>query len=74
MVDFPIYLAGTADKQAATKSLGFVEEVKSFPTILVLDRDNRVVYTHTGFAGPATSAYGDFTRAFADTLQQILTR
>ena len=73
-VDYPIALAGSADKAAATSSLGFVEEVKSFPTMLVLTPDNRVVYSHTGFTGPATSEYGAFTRHFADTLRQIIAR
>lgn len=71
---FPIALAGFADKAEATARLGFLDEVRSFPTLVVLDTDDRVVYTHTGFAGPATSAYGDFTRAFAKTLQDRLPR
>lgn len=72
-IGFPIVLAGNANKAEATQSLGFVEEVLSFPTVLVLSPDNRVVYTHTGFSGPATSEYGAFTRRFADTLRQIIT-
>ena len=73
-VGYPIYLAGSADKAEATAGLGFVEEVKSFPTMLVLTPDNRVAYTHTGFTGPATSEYGAFARHFADTLRQIIAR
>ncbi len=73
-IDYPIYVAGFADKAEATASLGFLDEVRSFPTLIVLDQNNRVVYTHTGFSGPATSEYGDFTRAFAKTLQDLLDR
>ena len=73
-IGYPIVLAGDASKANATEALGFVEEVKSFPTLLVLTPDNRIVYTHTGFTGPATSEYGTFTRHFADTLRQIIAR
>ena len=73
-ISYPIVLAGSSDKAEATSGLGFVEEVKSFPTMLVLTPDNRVVYTHTGFTGPATSQYGQFAREFSDTLRQIIAR
>ena len=69
---YPLMWAGSSDKATATRQLGFLEEVKSFPTLLILDERERVVYVHTGFSGPATSAYGDFTRAFAKTLQTLL--
>ena len=69
---YPLAWVGSSDKSEATAQLGFLDEVRSYPTILILDERNRVVYIHTGFAGPATSAYGEFTRAFAKTLQTLL--
>ncbi len=69
---FPIHVAGFADKAEATASLGFLREVKSFPTILLLDPQQRVVYTHTGFTGPATAEYGAFAKTFSAELDQIL--
>lgn len=71
-LDYPLMLVGSSDKAAATERLGFLDEVRSFPTLLILDERQRVVYVHTGFAGPATGAYGDFTRAFAQTLETLL--
>lgn len=69
---YPLMLVGSSDKAEATERLGFLDEVRSFPTLLILDERDRVVYVHTGFAGPATSEYGPFTRAFAKTLQTLL--
>ena len=70
---YPLALVGTTDdKDAATERIGFLDRVRSYPTLLVLDERDRVVYVHTGFAGPATSEYGAFTRAFAQTLQTLL--
>lgn len=71
---YPIYLAGFADKREATERLGFLDRVRSFPTLLLLDENDRVVYTHTGFEGPATSAYRPFAEAFAKTLQNEIAR
>ena len=70
-IGYPLALVGSSDKAAATAQLGFLDRVRSFPTLLILDERGRVVYTHTGFAGPATSAYGDFARAFAKTLEEL---
>ncbi len=72
-LNYPLVLVATTDsKAAATAQLGFLDKVRSYPTLLILDENNHVVYTHTGFAGPATGAYGEFTQAFAKTLQNLL--
>ena len=73
-LDFPIYVAGFADKAEATRVIGALDTLRSFPTLLALDRERRIVYTHTGFSGPATSEYGSFARAFAKTVQDLLAR
>ncbi|MFK8055621.1 MAG: TlpA family protein disulfide reductase [Saprospiraceae bacterium] len=69
---YPTYLAGSSVKSEATKQLGFLDQVRSFPTLLIVDERNRVRYVHTGFTGPATSEYGPFTTAFAKTLQTLI--
>jgi len=69
---YPTYLAGSSVKAEATQQLGFLDKVRSFPTLLIVDERNRVRYVHTGFTGPATSEYGPFTNAFAKTLQTLI--
>ncbi len=70
-IGFPIYVAGFDDKAEATASLGFLREVKSFPTLLLLDPQQRIIYTHTGFTGPATSEYGAFAKTFTAELDKL---
>jgi len=41
-----------------------ITKIKSFPTLLFLDKTNRIRNVHTGFNGPATSEYEDFERQF----------
>ncbi|MBM4014253.1 MAG: TlpA family protein disulfide reductase, partial [Planctomycetes bacterium] len=53
---FPLLLAGSADKRAATASLGVLDRVHAFPTTLFVDAAGRIRHVFTGFNGPATGA------------------
>ena len=53
-IDYPILIAGTSDKQAASQAFPLVDRVRAFPTTLFLDASNRVRAVHTGWSGPAT--------------------
>ncbi|MFK8012676.1 MAG: TlpA disulfide reductase family protein [Marinicellaceae bacterium] len=53
-INYPLLLAGGNDKTEATKILGFLDKVKSYPTTLFLDKNHQVVKIHTGFSGPGT--------------------
>lgn len=54
-IDFPILLAAVnATKEGASRALPMLNGVFAYPTLVVLDRDHRVVRIHTGFSGPAT--------------------
>lgn len=53
-LDYPILIAGTSDKQAASQAFPLVDRVRAFPTTLFLDATNRVRAVHTGWSGPAT--------------------
>jgi len=54
-IEYPVLLASLgATKEKAAKALPSLNSVFSYPTLIVLDRDHRVVRIHTGFSGPAT--------------------
>ncbi len=71
-VDWPVLLAGSNDKNEAGRALPTLSRVTSFPTLLFVDRDNQVVRIHTGFNGPATSKYAEFTESFDRTVQDLI--
>jgi thiol-disulfide isomerase/thioredoxin len=73
-VDWPILLAGSSDKKLAGRALPMLNRVISFPTLLFVDRDNRVQRIHTGFNGPATSKYAAFREEFDASVQALLER
>jgi len=53
-IPWEMLYGGYYDKSEATENFGFLEKIKSYPTLLFLDENNRIVETYTGFAGPAT--------------------
>lgn len=55
-VEYPILIAGTADKAAASAAFPALDRVVAFPTTIFLDGRGRALAVHTGFAGPATGA------------------
>ncbi len=56
-VAYPVVIAGTSDKADASSKLPMLEEVLAFPTLIVLDKQSRVRWIHTGFNGPGTGLY-----------------
>ncbi|MGH1343749.1 MAG: TlpA family protein disulfide reductase [Nannocystales bacterium] len=56
-ITFPLLLAGTSDKGDAAELLPSIDEVKSYPTTILVGRDGRVHKIHSGFAGPATGKH-----------------
>lgn len=64
-IPYQILLAGTSTSKAKAKeSLPFIDKIYSYPTLIVLDKSHTIVSIHTGFDGPATSAYSQFTEDF----------
>lgn len=53
-VPYPMLLAGTADKRAASLAFPAIDRLRSFPTSIFIDSTGRVRGLHSGFAGPAT--------------------
>lgn len=68
---FEVVYAGKADKKAAEEVFPALSHVMAFPTMMVLDKQNRVRNIHTGFDGPATSKYADFQEKFAALMRQL---
>ena len=68
---YDILLAGYYDKAEATESLGWIDEVISYPTLLFVNKDNEVIEVHTGFNGPATSKFEAFAAHFDEMMKKL---
>jgi thiol-disulfide isomerase/thioredoxin len=71
-IPYTICIAGT-DRPDTKKILYFIEQIKSYPTSIILDTEGNVVKIHTGFSGPATGdAYTDLARDYRETIELLL--
>jgi thiol-disulfide isomerase/thioredoxin len=61
---YEILLAGNNDKAEASKALPQLNKIIAYPTMIFLDKNNRVLRIHTGFTGPATSEFPAFSKEF----------
>lgn len=70
-VPYPILWAGKPGKDALT-ALPMLDKIMSYPTMLFIDKNNKIQKIHTGFSGPATPSYPDFINDFEDTIEKLL--
>lgn len=72
-IPYEILIAGTTTKKdEAVKSIPWLSEVIAYPTMVILDKNNKVRLIHTGFDGPATSKYATFAKEFDSTIKSLL--
>jgi len=72
-IGYPVLIAGTYESGAVQRVLPQLEKFYAYPTMLVLDRQGRIQYTHTGFSGPATGAhYDEFVTEFSALVDGLL--
>jgi thiol-disulfide isomerase/thioredoxin len=71
-IRFPILVAGTSDKQAASEAFPLLDRVRAFPTTLFLDHKGEVRAVHTGFSGPASGGEHEKLRADFERLIETL--
>lgn len=69
---YPVLLGGISKKESALEVFPMLDAIKAYPTLLLLDRQNRIRRIHTGFSGPATSEYQGFQEEFDAFVKQLL--
>ena len=67
-IEYPILLAGEANKAKASESFPVLDEVRAYPTFIFIDRQGAVRAIYTGFNGPATEESHDKLRAAFERL------
>lgn len=56
-IKYAMLYAGSSEKLEASKSIPWISQIKSYPTLVFLNREHKIVKTHTGFYGPSTGKY-----------------
>lgn len=68
---YPLLFGGYYEKKEAATHLPFLSDIIAYPTMIFLDKQHKIVRIHTGFDGPATSKYLDFTNEFDNFVRQL---
>lgn len=72
-VTYPVYLAGTSSKDAASARFPMLNGIMSFPTALLVDQQGKIIAIHTGFSGPATGeAYTELVKKYKQEIENSL--
>lgn len=69
---WPVLLAGPSDKGAAGEVLPMLNKIISYPTLLFVDRNNKVKRIYTGFNGAATSEWETFKTSFDVSVKELI--
>ena len=69
---YEMLYAGYYNKKEAAEALPMLNHILSYPTLIFVDKNNKVRKIHTGFSGPATKYYDEFVKEFDETLQSLL--
>jgi thiol-disulfide isomerase/thioredoxin len=70
-VPYPMLIAGYSNKTEAATALPMLNAVISYPTMIFIDKNDKVVKIHTGFNGPATSKYAEFVNEFEEIIGEL---
>lgn len=71
-VAYPILIAGTSNKEDASKSLPMLNKISGYPTTIIIDKKGMVRKIHTGFSGPATGKnYDKFIEEFTLFIEKL---
>ncbi len=68
---FTMLYGGYADKTATSEKFPQISKVLSYPTLIFVDRENKIRNVHTGFAGPATSDFSKFKSDFESIIKDM---
>lgn len=69
-IEYDVLWAGKVGKDAV-KNIPFLNEIKAYPTMIFLNKDNQIVKVHTGFSGPATKEYAGFKKEFVEEIEKL---
>ncbi len=70
-IDTEVLYGGYFKRDLAKQALPWLDQLVSYPTLILLDKNNVIQQVHTGFSGPATPNYASFKQEFEENLNKI---
>ena len=74
-ISYPVLFGGRLGKESVKRVFPQLDEIKSYPTLLVLNKNHEIINVHTGFYGPGTGAYyTSFVKEINEEIASLLTK
>ncbi len=74
-ISYPVLFGGRLGKESVKRVFPQLDEIKSYPTLLVLNKNHEIIKVHTGFYGPGTGAYyTSFVEKINQEIGSLLTK
>lgn len=70
-INYPIVLAGYYDKKTAGSLIPQIDGIKAYPTLLLVDSNDRIVKVYSGFYGPATKEHEAFIKELTSAIDEL---
>ncbi len=70
-IPYPVLYGGYYNKKETSEKFPQLNEIISYPTLLFIDKNNRIQKIHTGFNGPATAEYAGFKKEFETIINSL---
>jgi thiol-disulfide isomerase/thioredoxin len=70
--NYPVGIAKYNKEQIAEEVFPFLEKIRSYPTLIFIDKQGDIRKIYTGFAGPGTSRYEDVTNYLTQFTQDLI--
>jgi thiol-disulfide isomerase/thioredoxin len=72
-VPYDVVLAGTSSKEVASSQFPMLNGIMSFPTSVIVGKNGKIEYVHTGFSGPATGdTYVQYVKEMNALMERLL--
>ena len=70
-LSYPVGIAQYSRDQEANEVFPFLEKIRGYPTLIIIDKNGVVRKIYTGFAGPGTTQYDEVTNHIVRLVQDL---
>lgn len=68
---YEVAWGGLANRDSASRVIPQISKIMAYPSLLYINEKNEIVKVHTGFDGPATSKFEEYSKVFWQNIQWL---
>lgn len=73
-IPYTLLFAGNTQAENVKAALPMLEQLRAYPTLLIYDKNYRLIKVHTGFSGPSTSQYNSYVKEMELLIEELLAK